>query len=160
MISIIVAHDKNLLIGKNNTLPWHYSEDLKYFKNITLNQTILMGSSTLKSIIDYLGKPLPNRHTLLLTRKEVSPYDVEIVNSVDDVVKKYKSEVTELFICGGKSVYQQFMPYADKLYITHINAEYEGDTYFPKYDLNNWKLVRENKIGVLDFFIYERKKLC
>ncbi|XMB87211.1 dihydrofolate reductase [Mycoplasmatota bacterium WC44] len=157
MISIIVAHDKNRLIGKNNSLPWHYSEDLKYFKNTTLNQTILMGSSTLQSIIDFLGKPLPKRHTLLLTRKNESPYDVEVVNSIEDVVEEYKDSSKELFICGGKSVYEQFMQYTDRLYITHIDAEHEGDTYFPEYELNDWNLIKETKIDNLYFCVYERK---
>ncbi|XMB66559.1 dihydrofolate reductase [Mycoplasmatota bacterium zrk1] len=156
MISIIVAHDKNLLIGKDNQLPWHYGEDLKYFKRITLGKNVLMGSSTLNSIISYLGRPLPDRHTLLLTRGKESDYDVEVVNSVDEVLEKYKHSEVELFICGGKSVYEQFLPFADKLYITHIDKEYQGDTYFPRYNINEWEKVFERVDGVLNFSVYKR----
>jgi len=156
MIYLVVAHDVNRVIGKDNKMPWHYPEDLKYFKSVTLNKNVLMGSNTLGSIISYLGKPLPNRHTILLTsRKEVS-YDVEIVNSIEDALDKYKNK--DLFIVGGKSVYEQFLPYADYLYITLINKEYDGDTYFPEYDLNEWELLSNDNQDVLEFKIYKRVK--
>ncbi len=156
MIYLVVAHDVNRVIGKDNKMPWHYSEDLKYFKSVTLNKNVLMGSNTLDSIISYLGKPLPKRHTILLTsRKEVS-YDVEIVNSVSDAIEKYKNE--DLFVVGGKSVYEQFLPFADYLYITLINKEFVGDTYFPEYDLEDWELVSNDKQDVLEFRIYKRVK--
>ena len=154
MIKMIVAHDKNRVIGKDNKMPWHYSEDLKYFKNTTLNKNVLMGSKTLESIISYLGKPLPDRHTILLTSRHTVEYDCEVVNSVEEALDIYKDK--ELFIAGGKSVYEQFLPYADQLYITFIDEEYEGDTHFPEYDLDEWKLVKSEKQGVLDFRVYER----
>jgi len=157
MISMIVAHDINLVIGLNNQMPWHYSKDLKYFKKTTLNQTILMGSSTLQSIIDHLGHPLPNRTTILLTSKNETDHNVSIVNSVEEVLKQYQNSKEELIVCGGASIYKQFLPYANKMYITHINKEYEGDTYFPSYDLFNWIKTSENIDGLLNFSIYERK---
>jgi len=154
MIKMIVAHDKNRVIGLNNKMPWHFSEDLKYFKETTLKKNVLMGSNTLESIISYLGKPLPNRKTYLLTSRKEVAYDVTVMNSVEEVLKEFKDK--ELFIAGGRTVYEQFMPYADELYITFINEEYEGDTYFPEYDLTKWKLKRSEYVGVLDFRIYER----
>jgi dihydrofolate reductase len=93
---------------------------------------------------------------LLLTRKESVPYDVEIVSSIEEVIKLSKSTDEEIFIGGGSSVYEQFIPYADRLYITHINDEYEGDTYFPKYDLNEYKLIKEAQKDNLRFCVYER----
>lgn len=157
MIKLIVAHDKNRVIGKDNKMPWHYSEDLKYFKNTTLNKDVLMGSNTLESIISYLGKPLPNRRTHLLTSRNNVPYDVKIYNNVESVLDTFKNK--DLFVAGGKSVYEQFLPFADELYITFIDEEYEGDTHFPKYDLSEWKLKSSNVVGVLDFRIYERINL-
>ncbi len=154
MIKMIVAHDKNFVIGKDNKMPWHFSEDLKYFKKTTLQKDVLMGSKTFNSIISYLGKPLPNRNTKLLTSKTKCDYDVEIFNTVEEVLKAYKDK--ELFVAGGSSVYEQFMPYADYLYITHIDQEYIGDTYFPTYDLSEWELISSHKVDVLDFRVYER----
>lgn len=156
MIKLIVAHDKNLVIGKDNKMPWHFSEDLKYFKKTTLRKNVLMGSRTLESIVSYLGTPLPDRHNVLLSSKKSVPYDVELFNNVEDVLNRFKDE--ELFIAGGRSVYEQFLPYADYLYITMIDKEYEGDTYFPEYDLSNWKKVSSKERGVLDFLVYERIK--
>lgn len=154
MIKMIVAHDKNRVIGKDNKMPWHYSEDLKYFKETTLHQNVLMGSNTLESIIGYLGKPLPNRNTVLLTSRKSVPYDCVVVNSVEEALEKYKNQ--DLFIAGGSSVYEQFLPHADQLYITFIDEEYEGDTHFPAYSLDEWKLVNSTKQGVLEFRVYER----
>lgn len=154
MIKMIVAHDKNRVIGKDNKMPWHFSKDLQYFKKMTLNQNVLMGSRTLESIISYLGKPLPERNTILLTSRKAVEYDCEVVNSVEEALDKYKEE--DLFIAGGRSVYEQFLPYADQLYITFIDKEYEGDTYFPEYSMDEWKLVKSDKQGVLDFRVYER----
>jgi dihydrofolate reductase len=128
MISLIVAHDRNLVIGKDNMMPWHHSEDLKYFKKTTLGKNVLMGSNTLQSIIDYLGKPLPNRQTYLLTSRDQVDYDVVILNSIDEVLKSFENK--DLFVAGGKSVYEQMLPFADRLYITYIDETYEGDTFF------------------------------
>lgn len=155
MIKMIVAHDRNRVIGKDNAMPWHYSEDLKYFKETTLHKNVLMGSRTLESIISYLGKPLPNRHTILLSSRIDVPYEVELFHSVEDVLIDYKDQ--ELFVAGGRSIYEQFLPYADYLYITFIDEEYDGDTYFPEYTMDDWKLISSRKIGVLDFRVYERK---
>lgn len=156
MFSIIVAFDKNRLIGKNNKMPWHFPEDLKYFKEITLNKKVVMGNNTFQSILQYLDKPLPNRHNIVITRKH--HYDfVECFSSIDLFLKKYLNSKEEIFIIGGKMIYEQFIQIVDRLYITHINKEYEGDTYFPNISYQDFELVSEKKIDELRFCVYERK---
>ncbi len=155
MITLIVAHDKNLVIGKDNRMPWHYPEDLAYFKRMTLNKNVLMGFNTFKSIVSYLGKPLPDRKTIVLTTKEKIDYDVEIVNSIEEALTKYREE--ELIVAGGSSIYEQFIKYADKLLITLVDGEYPGDSYFPKYS-DEFEMIDEKVKDKLKFRTYGRRK--
>lgn len=158
MFSIIVAFDKNQLIGKDNKLPWHYKEDLKYFKDTTTNKTVLMGRNTFDSIINYLGKPLPNRKSIVVTTKNIVRDDIEVINNIDEFIEQNKDSSEEIFIIGGKSIYEQFLPFSKKLYITHISNEYEGDTHFPTIEWDNYKLIKETKTedDELSFNVYER----
>lgn len=158
MFSIIVAFDKNQLIGKDNKLPWHYKEDLKYFKETTTNKTVLMGRNTFDSIINYLGKPLPNRKSIVLTTKNIVRDDIEVINNIEEFIEQNKDSSEEIFIIGGKSIYEQFLPFSKKLYITHISNEYEGDTHFPTIEWDNYKLIKETKTedDELSFNVYER----
>lgn len=155
MLSIIVAMDKNGLIGKNNDLPWHYPNDLKYFKKITEGKAVLMGYNTYLSIFNRLGKALPNRLNYVLTHKTKLPGDGEIVDDINELINNYKQ--AELFIIGGKSIYEMFINQAARLYITHINKEYSGDCFFPQYDTNDFKLIATKVEGDLTFNVYERK---
>ena len=128
MLSIIVAIAENNVIGCDNQLIWHISEDLRYFKRITSNHTVIMGRKTFESI----GKPLPNRKNIIITRNPNFKADgCTIVPSLDAATELVKGE-NESFIIGGGSVYQSAMPLADKLYITRIHRNYDGDTYFPE----------------------------
>ena len=156
MISIIVAFDQNQLIGDANRLPWHYKEDLKYFKQTTTGHDILMGRHTFESILSYQNKPLPNRHHIVLTNHKDYNYDnVTITKELETFIKEYPIN-KELFIIGGRSIYEQTLPYVDRLYVTHINESHKGDTYFPEVDWKQWKCVSERVEGVLKFSIYER----
>lgn len=128
MISLIVAMDKHRGIGKENKLLAHISEDLKYFKKVTNNHTIVMGYNTYMSLPK---RPLPNRTNIVLTTKDVSLPDAVVVHSIDELLKLLNTN-EETFICGGASIYTQLLPYADKLYITHIFDEFDADTYFPE----------------------------
>jgi len=158
MLSIIVAMANNQVIGKDNALPWHYPEDLRYFKEVTLNKTVIMGSKTYDSILTSLKKPLPNRHHVILTRKGENYPGVETYASVDELLKVYQTKDEEVFVIGGASVYEQFLPFVNRLYITHINQTYEGDTYFPPIDKEAFVLVSERVSGELTFSIYERRE--
>ncbi|OMP65672.1 dihydrofolate reductase [Domibacillus epiphyticus] len=125
MISFIWAQDENGLIGKDNSLPWHLPEDLKFFKKTTLGHPIVMGRKTYESI----GRPLPGRENIILTGDPL--YKAEgctIVHSVEDVLDKAKNE--EVFVTGGAGVFKAFLPHVDRLYVTHIHHVFEGDTYF------------------------------
>ena len=158
MISLIVAFDKNQLIGANNRLPWHFKEDLKYFKQTTMNHDILMGRLTFESILSYGNKPLPGRHHIVLSKtKEYSFSEVTTINELQPFLKNYPKN-KELFIIGGSSIYEQALPWADFLYITHVEGEYIGDAYFPVIDWNKWSCIRETKVGDLRFSVYKRGK--
>lgn len=131
-ISIIAAVSKNNVIGRDGKLPWHISEDLKRFKRLTSGHVIIMGRKTFESI----GRPLPNRTNIIITRdKNFTPEEVVVTHSVEEALDmgREKEERGEVFIIGGGQIYTQSMRYADKLYLTVVEEEIEGDTYFPDY---------------------------
>ena len=158
MISLIVAFDKNQVIGKDNKLPWHYKEDLQYFKNTTTGKTILMGRSTFESILSYRNQPLPNRHHVVATRTATYDFDdVETISDLESYLNGY-DKAEELFVIGGAMVYVAALPHANRLYITHIEREYDGDAYFPSINWDEWKLVKKEVAGELRFAVYEKSK--
>ena len=134
-ISIIVAMSKNRVIGKNNTMPWHLSDDLKNFKYVTTGKTVIMGSLTYESI----GKPLPNRKNIVLSRN-LKNSDVIVLDKLEHAIEESKEE-NEVFIIGGQDIYNQTVGMASKIYLTTINENLQGDKYFPEIDLTNWTLV-------------------
>lgn len=143
-ISLIFAMDHNRGIGLNNRLPWHLPEDLRFFKNITLGHTVLMGRKTYESI----GKSLPGRTNLILTQNEsYRATGCEIVHSGTEVAARYRDE--ELFVIGGAEVFRLLMPEAARLYITRIECEFAVDTYFDRLPEGEWKLVSSEQ-GVKD----------
>lgn len=143
MLSIIVAVAKNNVIGKDNQLIWHLPEDLKRFKRLTTNHTIIMGRKTFES----LGRVLPNRKHVILCNDAEMNIDDENVEILDDISKlnKYKDSEEENFVIGGATIYKLLMPYADKMYVTHINEEFEGDVYFPEISEKDWKITEREK---------------
>lgn len=160
MISFIVAMDKNRVIGKDNQLPWHLPADLKYFKKITMGHPIVMGRKTHESI----GKPLPGRENIIVTRNNTYTADGCIVIHSMDELLQLKERAGEVFVIGGAELFHTLFPYADRLYITQIEHEFEGDTYFPQYKEEDWRLVSSVK-GIKDesnpydyfFNLYERR---
>ncbi len=143
MLSIIVAVAKNNVIGKDNQLIWHLPEDLKRFKKLTTNHTIIMGRKTFES----LGRILPNRKHVILCNDAEMNIKNENVEILDDISKleKYKDSEEENFVIGGATIYKLLMPYANKMYVTHINEEFEGDVYFPEISENDWKITEREK---------------
>lgn len=130
MFTVIVAHDKNLLIGNDLKIPWHVKEDFQHFKKTTLNHTIIMGLNTYKSI----GMALPNRKTIVVNFTPVPEInDAEVCTSLEELINKYKDSEEEVFVCGGASIYRQMLPYCQKLIISVIKGDYEGNIYFPEY---------------------------
>lgn len=135
-LSLIVAMDRNRLIGRNNALPWQMPADLAYFKKTTMGKPIVMGRKTYESI----GRPLPGRDNLVVSRNPAfeAPGCI-LVQSIDDALEKCRSEA-EIMLIGGATLYQQAIEKAGALYITFIHHEFEGDTWFPDYDEQIWKL--------------------
>lgn len=156
MISIIAAVAKNNAIGVKNDLPWHIPEDLRRFKELTTGKTVLMGANTYNSIVKRLGQPLPNRKNIVVSNDPQFnvPKGVLLYNSLDEAIEKNKNE--DLFIIGGASIYNQTLDKADKLYITWIDQEPEGDVFFPKIDQNKWRLVGEEEHAGFTFAIYDK----
>lgn len=161
MFSIIVAVCNNNVIGGNNKLLWHISEDLKRFKNITTGHTIIMGRKTFES----LKKPLPNRHHVILTRDKnykVDSNQVTVVNDIETIMKTYENSGSEIFIIGGGEIYNLFLPYCDKLYLTKVNKDFEGDTYFPEINYDEWTVTEssEEYIDPKNNLSYQFINLC
>lgn len=155
MIALIVAHDANGLIGKDGTLPWHYKEDLRYFKDVTSAHKVIMGRVTYDSILASLKKPLPNRENIVVSRQNLKDARITLVHDLDAYLQNVSDDET-VFVIGGKKIYTIALPYADRLYITHIDGVYEGDTYFPDYDKTQFKKISEKKTQNLTFAVYER----
>ncbi|MEI2665610.1 dihydrofolate reductase [Rossellomorea sp. LJF3] len=161
MISFIWAMDQNQLIGKDNGLPWRLPEDLKFFKKTTNGHVIVMGRKTFDSI----GKPLPNRENVILTRDTAFQQEgCLVMHSVEEIMKWAKEKGGEIFIMGGREIYKQFVPYVERLYVTQIHHEFEGDTTMPAIPWEEFTCISSEK-GVRDeknpydyeFMIYERK---
>jgi len=135
-ISLIWAMDKNRLIGKDNQMPWHLPAELAYFRKVTTGHPVLMGRRTYESI----GKPLPNRTNVILTRnEEYKPEGCIVIHSIEEALERFGGQL--LFIIGGAQIYRQFLPYAEKLYVTLIDHEFAGDEYFPELDWENWRQI-------------------
>lgn len=134
-LSILAAKAENNVIGKNNQLIWHMPADLKHFRELTTGSTVIMGRKTFES----LGKPLPNRHNIVVTRQSdfVAP-GCEVVGSLEEAVQ-ISSQEENVFILGGGEIYRQSMDIAGTLYITEIHAQFEGDTFFPAINPEIWE---------------------
>jgi dihydrofolate reductase len=171
ILSMIVATAENNIIGKDNDMPWHLPADLAYFKKVTLGKPIIMGRKTYESI----GMALPGRRNIVITRdKNYLPQGkgadlVDVVSSVEQALSLVNGSavdnaVDEIMVIGGGAIYHHCLPEANRLYITHINANIEGDTEFPHYDDGSWHKVtsefrpRDEKNAYdLDFCVYEKR---
>ena len=151
-LSIIVAMGKNRVIGKDGMLPWHISSDLKNFKKITMGKPVLMGRKTYESI----GRPLPGRENIVLTKNKNYFAEGCIVKNTIDEVFLYCQKVPELMIMGGAALYEQTLYKAKRLYITEVNATTDGDVFFPEFDRNQWLEISRNSFeaGENDDFDY------
>lgn len=160
-LAIIVATDEQGLIGKDNDLPWHLSADLQYFRRVTMGKPIVMGRNTHKSI----GRALPGRHNIVITRDQNYKADgCSVVHSIDEALALCVGE-DEVMVMGGASLYKQFLPQADKLYLTHVHANLEGDTWFPDWHKSDWlEISREDYLADdkneydYSFVVYEKRK--
>lgn len=134
-VSLVVAMARNRVIGRNNALPWRLAEDLRRFKATTLGKPILMGRKTFESI----GKPLPGRRNIVLTRDPAWRAEgVDVVRTVEEALQ-LAEQSPELAVIGGAEVYQLTLPYADRIYLTRVEADVAGDTLFPELDVTQWR---------------------
>ena len=147
MLSIIAAISENNVIGKDNKLLWHLPEDLKRFKNLTTGHTIIMGRKTFES----LGRVLPNRKHIVITRDTNYKVDNEAVEVIHDIkeLQRYVDSEEEIFVIGGAIIYSQLISKAKKMYLTVIHKKFEGDAYFPKIKEEEWDKV-ETEQGLQD----------
>jgi dihydrofolate reductase len=159
MLSIIVAIAKNNAIGKDNQLLWHISEDLKYFRQVTSGHTVIMGRKTFESI----GKPLPNRKNIVVSRTLAPQEGVTVVASIAGALQLTANE-TEVFVIGGGAIYRATFPLAQKLYITQVHEDYEGDTFFPTINATEWQEISRTDFPngaqfphAFSFLVYARK---
>lgn len=152
---IIAAMDEEKAIGKNGEIPWHYAEDLKHFKQKTTNNSVLMGRKTYESLPEDF-RPLPDRNNIILSRSNLELGEsVEIVNSLEEAYEAVNDE--KIFIAGGASVYKQVLPDADKMVLTRIPGTHDGDTFFPEWNEDNWKIKSREEKGSLVFEEFTRK---
>ena len=162
-VALIVAVSQNNVIGRDNQLPWHLPEDLQYFKSITMGKPILMGRKTYDSI----GRPLPGRANIVITRDpNWTAEGVIVVNSLEDAMAEGAEasnavESDEIMVIGGAQIYRDCLPMADKLYLTKVDADIQGDAFFPDIDSNQWQKTSEKTPAVVDkhpyrFLILER----
>lgn len=157
-ISLIVAMTENRVIGKDGDIPWKLPEDQKRFKSLTQGHTLIMGRRTYESI----GRPLPNRRNVVVTRqKDYSAPGCEVVESLDAALRLARtSGETEAFVGGGAGLYAEALPAADRIYLTVIHTQAEGDTFFPEFDTANFvEASRERMNGPLEFsyVTYDKK---
>lgn len=158
LFSIIVATASNRVIGKDNALPWHLPADLKYFKSTTMGKPIVMGRKTFESI----GRPLPGRQNIVLTRDpEWSAEGVTVVNDVNDMTRSL-AVADEVMIIGGAQIYDLTMDHVDRLYVTEVECDVDGDAYFPVIDNVIWQEISrdhhsaEGENPAYSFVVYER----
>jgi dihydrofolate reductase len=137
LVSIIAAMDRNRLIGNENQLPWHLPADLAHFKRVTMGKPIIMGRKTYESI----GRPLPGRTNIVLTRSsDFNAEGVLTANTLEQALNHVSAE-DEVMIIGGSTIYELTLPRADRLYLTYVEGSFEGDAWFPDFDLEQWLIV-------------------
>ena len=152
---MIAGMTKSRIIGKNNQLPWNIPEDLQNFKRLTSGKTVLMGRKTFDSI----GRPLPNRNNIVLSRSMSPQEKVIVCRTIEESILQAKQFDQDLFVIGGSTIYQQFLPIANKMYLSYIKQEYEGDSYFPNFNKEDWGIEMKQDFSEFEFVIYRRKKM-
>ena len=153
-IAIIAAMTKAHIIGKNNQLPWHIAEDLQNFKKLTAGNTVIMGRKTYESI----GRPLPNRNNIVVSTMMPATDGVTICKTVPEAIEKAKAFQKDIFIIGGATIYEQTLPLADRVVISYIKKDYDGDTYFPNFSENGWNIEKREDHDEFELVVYTRKK--
>ncbi|MDO8603862.1 MAG: type 3 dihydrofolate reductase [bacterium] len=158
MLSLIVAMDKNRLIGDSKKIPWHLPADFAYFKETTMGKPIIMGRTTFESI----GRPLPGRKNIVLTRGSYSHEGILVAHSFEEA-RIIAGDSDEIFVIGGAQVYKEALPFVDRLYVTFVEEEFEGNIFFPEVDFTEWREIKnetrkadEKNLHAMRFAVFER----
>ena len=142
MLPLIAAVAENGVIGDRNTLLWHISEDLRRFKALTTGHPVVMGRKTYES----LGRPLPNRTNVVITRQPLAIVGCTVVHSLEEASALFPAD-EEVFVIGGAQIYAEALPIADRFYLTRVGHAYEGDTRFPEWSVGEWRLVAAERFA-------------
>lgn len=162
IVSLVAAAAENNVIGRDNALIWRMPADMKFFKNLTTGHTVIMGRKTYES----MGRPLPNRKNIIITRnKEYKAEGCDVFSSFSDVLWRFKSE-KEIFVIGGAEIYRQFMNSADKIYLTRIHYSFVGDAFFPEITTSEWYEAKRQDFAAdeknpypYSFIEFDRKRI-
>jgi dihydrofolate reductase len=157
-VVIVAAIAANGVIGRDGGMPWHHPEDLRQFKQLTTGHPVVMGRRTYESIINRIDGPLPDRTNVVLSRSELAlPNGVIHADSVDAAIQAAAAHDSVVYVVGGATVYEAFLPDADRLVLSELDAAHEGDTYFPEFDRDAWVTVDREEYDAFDVVTYERK---
>lgn len=154
-LTIIAAISENNVIGNQNNIPWEIPEDMKRFRDLTLNHPVIMGRKTFESIIEKLGKPLPYRKNIVLTNSLSEFKGIYLAKTINEALRL--TEDKDSYIIGGKQIYESFLSIVNCLEITRVHKNVEGDTFFPEVNWEEWNLINENKKEDYSFLTYLRK---
>ncbi|WP_455448420.1 dihydrofolate reductase [Natrinema thermotolerans] len=162
----IVAVADNGVIGKDGDMPWHVPEDLQHFKEATMDHPVIMGRVTYEGILETLGEPLPGRTTVVLTSRDLeTPEGTVVAHDLESALERAETAARErhddadrIFLAGGATVYEQFLPALDRLIVTEIHDDPEGDTSFPEWDRSEWDVVSRDDRDGFSFLEYARRE--
>jgi dihydrofolate reductase len=152
MISLIAALTRKRVIGKDNKLLWDIPEDMQNFRKLTTGNVVIMGRKTFESI----GRPLPKRHNIVITRQKMRIEGVEVAQNVDEALKLAKKHHKDIFVIGGAQIYEQFLPIADTMHLSFVKQEHEGDAFFPHFDEKKWRIAEKKDFSDFEFMIYNK----
>lgn len=154
-VCIIAAMTRGRVLGYKGKLPWHIPEEIKLFRETTEGHTIIMGRKTYES---YGSKPLPNRHNILVSRSIASAPGMDVCATIDDAIAKARSYGGDIFIIGGGEIFAQAVKVADRMYLSYVDGEYEGDTFFPEFDERQWLVESRVRYNGFERVVYVRRK--
>jgi dihydrofolate reductase len=162
-ICLVAAVADNGVIGRDGGMPWHHPEDLAHFQETTTGHPVVMGRVTYEGIVEDLGEPLPGRTSVVLTTRDLDlPEGAVAVGSVEAALSVAREALaadrSTVYVAGGATVYEQFLPLADRMVLTEVHEQSDGDTYFPEVDWSNWDERTRDDRGDLSFVTYERRE--
>lgn len=157
-VVLIAAVAANGVIGSDGTLPWHLPEDLAHFKDTTMGHPVIMGRVAFEDILGHIGEPLPGRTNIVLSRSARSvPAGVTVVNGIDESLEAARETGSaEVYVAGGATVYEQFLPLADRMILTELDEPHEGDVTFPEFDRDEWTVSDRDRRSAFTIVAYER----